>query len=113
MTIQSTNPKVFIPTHQRGFPGHLHLPAGHDPAPIVAEFPPGTFTWNESRGYAEFPVTLSQDVVSALHAMYSHVDMQYGRSEHEPEASTTVKRPSAARPGTWKAMGPRSRLIPA
>ncbi|MER7336878.1 hypothetical protein ABT403_03340 [Streptomyces sp. NPDC000075] len=102
-----TNPKVFIPTHQRGFPGHLHLPPGADPSPIVAEFAPGTFTWNERGQYAEFPVTLSQDVVAVLHKHYAYVDMQYGKSEFEPEASTTVKRPAAARPGTWRHMGPR------
>ncbi|MFJ4777422.1 hypothetical protein [Streptomyces sp. NPDC088762] len=101
------NPKVFINTHQRGFPAHLHLPPGVDPSPIVAEFPENTFRWNPIGHYAEFPVDLSQTVVAVLHKHFMYVDMQYGRSEAEPEATTTVKRPAEARPSTWRQMGPR------
>ncbi|MEU4948055.1 hypothetical protein ACFYN3_01665 [Streptomyces lavendulae] len=103
----TANPKVFINTAQRGFPAHLHLPPGVDCSPIVAEFEPGTFTWNERGQYAEFPTALSQAVVAVLFKHFTYVDMQYGRSEAEPEATTTVKRPAEARPSTWRQMGPR------
>ncbi|MEV0035220.1 hypothetical protein [Streptomyces sp. NPDC050804] len=104
-----TQPHIFVPNHQNGVPARLHYPVEADPAPLVSQFPPGFFTYDDIAGCPTFAAHRVTDVVNALHKDWPRVDLSYGRYESEPESSTTVTRPKSARPKEWKSMGPRIR----
>ncbi|MCX4783345.1 hypothetical protein [Streptomyces sp. NBC_01264] len=104
---QRTQPLIFLSTDQH-VPGHLHYPEDAEPTDIVSRFPAGTFSWNERGQFAEFPAHMSTEIMRELHVAWPYVDISYGKHEGEPTSSTTIKRPTEARPGSWKAMGPRA-----